>query len=83
MLLPRVKLATRISAWKEQLVMETPIPQPGAGSISQNPRSDSRQGSGESPSPRSVCRDSRYQKARSAVGKAAEQLRGLLSPCHL
>lgn len=25
MLLPRAKLATRISAWKEQLVIETPM----------------------------------------------------------
>lgn len=34
MLLPRVKLAARMSAWKEQLVKEAPIAQPGAGGIS-------------------------------------------------
>lgn len=37
MLLPRAKLATRISAWEEQLVMEALITQPGEGNISHAP----------------------------------------------
>lgn len=74
MLLPRIKLATRISVWKEQLVMETPISESGVGGMSRNPCSYSRQGSGEVPTPCSACREDRYQKACSDVRKAAEQL---------
>lgn len=81
MLLPRAKLATRMSVRKEQLVMQTSIPQLGVGGLSQNPCSNCKQDSGEFLSPYSACRKGRYQRARSAVGKSAEQLRGWLPLC--